>query len=737
MDILEEKFGEELRVRLLARLNSYLRERMDYIASIPTLDPTWTAPLDIIQDIIDPVWGPETDDCPRLFLLLDNIVRSEGVRAGGLRLVVAIVRGSGRKEFIYEYRYERGKVRYFKTGDKDVLPNHQVATYLGTTGLQAFYALLENFLRNSAKHSDPDRLQSARERSRAIIDSVDSATVSGLQEKIISSTALTVFLEFKYDWAGYLDQYVDDYVKVSMYDNMGGWPDSKGRTVEQAIGPKLDPRREGAFITWDGRIAEGTWGMKELRICASFLRGLRISEYDEPRDLPAIAAREFAYREPEQDRSLGYEFYLPKPKDLLILGDLLPGQFNTDDLKAQGVYVLKETKEFFALQKKRTFTHSFVVIDADSSDPNFSLAFFLEHIKEFPARTFIVTSDVEASIRTINGYARNELSEYLYRPFASHMIAREEWITSTHEARLRLTVDHKAIEIGPFEASQELILELYRRWVELLNSDESLPRGGVVWSGFVDYSEDPISFGSPENLDLQLTSAVVLNHKGDWIPDNMKKRSRFYAPFTHSPPDRLTAIKKVLADSKGVFGKLEYNRVRTYFELLEMALTNIIIIDERIFYEAMPKRPEWGMPLFSYWYLQNVIVANIPEAEKFQCSVLPEALESDALRLETNFDRLPDSLTSLFPAQFFRNVHFLIIHQTIIDKLSGTLDNFLDKLGEYRPRNVVVTSGRGKPEEQRLPPYARFLDFSNLRKYAVERPDKVLLIQMLFSLKEG
>jgi hypothetical protein len=202
----------------------------------------------------------------------------------------------------------------------------------------------------------------------------------------------------------------------------------------------------------------------------------------------------------------------------------------------------------------------------------------------------------------------------------------------------------------------------------------------------------------------------------------------------------MTAIKKIMADRKSHFGDLGYTRLRTYLELLETALTNILIIDERIFHEVSERRAELEKHLFTHLFLQNVIVAKISDTGELESFRVPDVIGSDAplVAQTVALDRTSEELPGLLPAHFSQNVHFLIIHQTIIDsKLGRNLHGFLDKLAAYKPAWVVVTSGRGKPEERRLPEYAKFLDFSNLRKYTVERPDKVLLTQMLFSLKEG
>jgi hypothetical protein len=88
---------DELKRKLIANLQDYLRERMDFIASLPTMDPLWTAQFDIIDNLINPILDDIRDEnlnplnkCPNLFLLFDGILRSEGIRAGGIAFEIKI-----------------------------------------------------------------------------------------------------------------------------------------------------------------------------------------------------------------------------------------------------------------------------------------------------------------------------------------------------------------------------------------------------------------------------------------------------------------------------------------------------------------------------------------------------------------------------------------------------------------------------------------------------------------------
>ncbi|MGQ9817014.1 MAG: hypothetical protein ACUVQ3_03565, partial [bacterium] len=171
-EIAKRQFGELLNMdalkrKLISNLQNYLRERQDFIASIPTMDPSWSAPFAIIENIFKPILGGlhekgediETtkgedieitsgnSKCPNMFLLFDNILHSEGIRAGGIEFEIKMFVG-GKKQVV-NYKFARDEssdnIKYVITksvNDKkdNTFEDQKLAIYLGTSGCQGFYS---------------------------------------------------------------------------------------------------------------------------------------------------------------------------------------------------------------------------------------------------------------------------------------------------------------------------------------------------------------------------------------------------------------------------------------------------------------------------------------------------------------------------------------------------------------------------------------------------------------------
>jgi len=139
---------DELKRKLVANLQNYLRERMDFVASLPTMDPLWTAQFDIIDNLINPILDDIRDKklnplykCPNLFLLFDGILRSEGIRAGGIAFEIKIFKSDSSNLYYtwtsgFKLKDNQIKYEINKKGNETEFP---IAISLGTSGVQAFY----------------------------------------------------------------------------------------------------------------------------------------------------------------------------------------------------------------------------------------------------------------------------------------------------------------------------------------------------------------------------------------------------------------------------------------------------------------------------------------------------------------------------------------------------------------------------------------------------------------------
>ena len=252
--------------------------------------------------------------------------------------------------------------------------------------------------------------------------------------------------------------------------------------------------------------------------------------------------------------------------------------------------------------------------------------------------------------------------------------------------------------------------------------------------------------GTPEDCKV-FSSTFLLDHKWQWYEAISKscKKPSFYVPFSNSPPDLWTHIKRILQKN---FNCYNYEKLKAYFEFLEAGLTNIVIIDERIFADSGKEKTLYDekVSLGLYWYLQNVLIFNlnlIKENEfllsKYKIGDYPllnSNLEVDPRQINKEFKKWGE----IFPEKFKGMLHFLVIHQTLIETKIGGKEGFKDFLNllpdEYKPWYIIVTSGKGGVEEEKKPEGVKFLEFSNLRKFILEDPSKIMVSKMLAGLKE-
>ncbi len=770
---------DKLKRELISNLQGYLRERMDFIASIPTMDPLWTAPLDIINDIIGPFLGgvKYNSNCPcsRLFLLLDNILRSEKIRAGGIDFEIKIFDSGDTNEPTYkltsEYEIQNGEVYYklkkLKRKDDNTFEESEIepfkaAIYMGVSGCQAFYGIIENILRNSARHSNKKELKKIKDYSKKI---ENKQSVNSESEK-----PLKITIEFHYDY----NEYKDDFLKVKIYDNMLGWENENVWVVKekdenekeniklvlltrdnvnendiiknlqnkdedfkesQIFNRMFNPKYpEGRIIDETGIVMEGGWGLKEMRICASFLRGLKIEDYESPYNPPVIRPLIQEDQTDKKTGSLGVELFIPKVKKLLIISKEIYhcAKNEIENLKNQGIYIEKDINKISELVEKGSFTHEFVAINVDD---NVNTKFLSANKLLLPYKTIHLSSSENGDL-VIN---KDKLKTWLSGK-------NLEFEINSYKYKIR-SIDEK------------IILEVKKMWINSL-SQSYFPTIGVYPTQRTmskhPYWDNKLTFGCDSNsikvknkfnICNLISNNVFLLHKFVNFDNFIKCKPISVIPFTHGVSDPITVFKKLLDNIGGT--NYNFSALNLYFDILETALTNVIIIDERVFEESKNTQNIFvDVNLAFYWYLQNVLILNLDrENNKFilrghkiiNNGELTQQPQEIPIEIDSNNNQCTE-LSSIIPDSFRNKVHFLIIHQTIIQtKIGGKaeFEKFKDMLPkEYQPKYIIVTSGRGHPPKGEMPENTKFFDFSNLRKFIIDRPNKFLLTKILNSLKE-
>lgn len=853
---------DELKRKLISNLQGYLRERQDFIASIPTMDPIWAAPFDIIGNIFEPILGSVDSKCPNLFLLLDNIVRSENIRAGAIQFVIKIIKRESTAEWHSKFEFSNGNVLYKfeKVSGQDI--DTKVAIYLGTSGCQAFYSIIENILRNTTRHSKKEKLFKVKTFSDCIlylkakdtndkdkileslrqneilkkslfnelgqneknnIDAIDRKITKLLaqeekkKEEDIILCPLKITIEFHIN--DNENKYQDDYILVKIYDNMGGWEklndkiwvmkneegklkcavlnenlkeveirealmpiikeyeeikklrgEEKNKKIEEELNRIIFDRKfnpeyeEGKIIDETGKVKEGAWGLKEMRICASLLRGLKITDYETPlpKDEPPILD---PYVEPDmnnfQEGSLGYKFYLPKVKDLLIISTELANnnEIKISELKNQGIYIESDINKITELQNRGKFTHEFVVIDVDENN---NVYFLKNNILKLPYKLFFITKngnlpdDVLKTIKKIRWDLSNgdgDINKLKHLTINKNELA--QWLKN----------DNQSFEINRdnynFRSHEKTILEIKKRWAQyLLNNTGDLPKVALwpsetdnVWQDEVfknsiigGGTEEPSTNNNDwkvlEDLAKKSSKSILFAHRFG----NIDERNDIYKlfidnnplcifPFTRQGADPIIGLCNILQQDD------KFQKINAYFNSVEAGLLNCIIIDERIFNEFSNEKfiAQVKIELGRAWFLQNVVAFNLERDTLGKFLLWGYKIDPHNLERVMKVEKINNDLESFLPAHFKSKLHFLIVHQTIVTKIGGkdALKEFINQIPkDYKPWYIVITSGRGHPSSEEMPENTKFYDFSNLRNCLIEYPDKTLLTKNLSQVKD-
>lgn len=267
----------------LGRLVNYIQERQDFIATIAGDSPPAYATVNFKDFIFDEInydvkakRHSENDMKAHTNLLLEYIARSEQVN----RMKISILFNGN--DIIEEDDKELAFLRKIKFA----LPG-------GILGRQAFFAILENIIRNSAKH--------------------------GGKSKDKGELRLNIRVDE--------DESYKDYWRVTVFDN-NQTRDILGENFEE----KHKARIDGDIIDKsDGTLIQADKGLKEMKICAGWLRKIDSTEFENfdfenkgkiPNILDAVIEKDIINKDDESKEKvecLGYRFYIFKPKNVVLI----------------------------------------------------------------------------------------------------------------------------------------------------------------------------------------------------------------------------------------------------------------------------------------------------------------------------------------------------------------------------------------------------------------------------------
>lgn len=609
----------------MAEFNDYLRTRMGFIADVSTSSPVASTPLGIHQDVFAPftVQAENISDRAGQRLLLEHVSGLEDLGVEEIDLWV-LVNGNKTSEI----------------SEQDV----SFASPNGLLGAHALYVIIENIIRNSAKHAyDGDE--------------------GGLK--------LTINVKEEEGPSGLIE--------VSIYDNLGESTDDADE--ENPLTDKLNGLINEEIIEDDESLNYDGWGVREMKICAAYLRGKAPENLDRGFDPPLLEADLFE-GESGTKRNLGYTFYLQRPKEICILDPNktlgLDDEGRNNGLQRYGIAYMAEEDEIDAILEKGIEHQILVVVDPD------------EGIKEK-----IEDRSNSLPTRIVDGCSESLREDLEQIPSPEGIIRRiwEEWVEQCYSDDPALLIRRSNAEEG-----------IEEKW-------------GVARNEYVEVTEK-LEVKTREDV----PEAVVYDRHGILIEEGAGDKDieipSYEAVKSGSPAHHLLAYPP----------EHEEERRKLALEMVEAGTCGVMLLDERIQNALSGKKEEFKggeLPLLP--------------SEGVRDDVLGKMNVWMPAKGKVDLDRPNRGDLHGWFDDHLGDSDFLVVHLGVLEELNKNKRGEISEeyiLEESRNRGVevIVTSGRGRP------PLAvecgfRFLHYSQVANPVLEERSKYHLVRALSSAR--
>lgn len=647
----------------------YLQRRMDFIADVATADVShWGQPLNLcdVLSVLDfdkasarinenveaPLYRP---------ILLSYITGKEGINA-----TVRIGSGLG-------------------------LLNPYFECPGGEVGAHAVYVILENVIRNSAKHNS---------------DGYDR-------------------IELEVDVQEDVSEKNESFWKVTIIDRQ-----SAGDARIEVINHTLTTEK---ILTDDGRPNAKYWGLREMQICAQYLRGLPMGDLESEQATPPVIQAVSAI-DRQGTACLAYQIYLQRPKLCAIVPARESGgpqrEIFHKELGAKGVDVLlpmpdpNDLKGYaFVLIEESTGTHWQLLEDGKTMALVISRNEEKRVISkvELPVRALIVETsflaDVFEIIRSGRGNVDAWLDKLHQKVWLSYRDKRPDWRGKEVKALVGWEKDAaREVEDQHSPFSHALITEAkdhystYREFGDVIFKEDQIGCAWLDHASNAQFSQD----GNPK--------IICAATPAKYDPQ----------PFVFGEViDSQSPHRAILQKQKE--GALEGH------ELLAAALARVIILDERV--QSEIERQYRTVDYARLWPCMGLWIPFPANQIKHVDS--PQATDLN----QPKFDEIKLFLQR--PTQMLDQMQpeFLILHLSILERLkdtrgddseTDTLEALLEGTSVGVNCEIVIVTGRGVPSVSRhhqdtKPLKVRYLPISSLLEYIIARPSKLALMRALWS----
>ena len=471
---------------------AYLRTRIDFLADIATSSPVTAVSVSLHEDIL------QGFDYQKI--VLEHISGVEGKR----------IRVEFQNELPEDSRF----------GAEDLL----IQSPNGNLGYHAFYIILENIIRNCAKHQSKEFFETP--------------------ELVLTVKASHVIKNNRY-----VALQITDNVKRAKKE----YPKLARQLNEEFIHP--------AMFDKDDKMRQTGWGMLEMKIGAAYLRKIPGSMVDRVEGPSLIRAIEVPAG--PGHFYLGFEIFVKKPRAILVLDmeGRLPSEIDIQDKVRNGIKIVG--KIHIRNHPYQVQSHQIAVLLGNKPRSE------IEINKIFPLRWIHLQTDAEI-----------------------------EWFKD-------LLGGHP----------ERLILEIWKKWINgyLSKKNMHVQPEFLVGSGKDKYESLLKRDGQYENLVLfdEHGGAVLSTQAGNGpiLDQDDLRKLLYYQSYSNveSTPKRLNI--HALATSP-------LQKERLGIEIIEAALTRVIVIDERIQSAVSNKKARYPIPGLDYNEELRLMNIYVPRKEE-------------------------------------------------------------------------------------------------------------------------
>ncbi len=338
-------------------LYQYIQHRMDYIATATTEFPMWATPTMFLSNIMKTFLSQRH--------LLDNIAGSEDLKAWKFQGRSIDVESISVAKLKFHIRKRKNnvfqKVLTYdnQNGGVNLDEDFALAIPGGMVGQHAFFTIIENVIRNAAKHDWSSPPKKIKEKGIKKLDN----------EGKVSQGNLEIFIDFE-------DLRAENNVEFTIFSNMSDADEILDDKNNTTVFDKVAHAIKEPFIDERGNLRRKNWGIAEMKIAAGYLQsrepgvigGLASSSekaiIDEKRFGEVLTAVKVSINENDDIKHLGYQFKISKPRTLLIIVDKIPEELNENrkqELNKFGINI--QTKEQ-AGKINAYNSYEFIIIDS-------------------------------------------------------------------------------------------------------------------------------------------------------------------------------------------------------------------------------------------------------------------------------------------------------------------------------------------------------------------------------------